>query len=139
MKNAKIKKPKVSSGTTALFEVTSFRFTEFRGLFFNKILTRISILFIYFEYESFFLNIERLSLVGKNSHTADVKVIAPHHQHMVKRESVYDDYPPGTNSEILEPIYQMPGLDYDDFNQALNEIYGSDDDEIHEDKRFLGK
>ncbi|XP_037025392.1 uncharacterized protein LOC119066834 isoform X2 [Bradysia coprophila] len=71
---------------------------------------------------------------GKNSHTADVKV-APHHQH--KRESVYDDYP-GTNSEILEPIYQIPELDYDDLNQALNEIYANDDEEIHEDKRFLG-
>lgn len=57
---------------------------------------------------------------------------------MVKRESIYDDYP-GTNSEILEPIYQIPELDYDDLNQALNEIYANDDDEIHEDKRFLGK
>lgn len=57
---------------------------------------------------------------------------------MVKRESLYDDYQ-GTNSEILEPIYQIPELDYDDLNQALNEIYANDEDEIHEDKRFLGK
>lgn len=57
---------------------------------------------------------------------------------MVKRESLYDDYQ-GTNSEMLEPIYQIPELDYDDLNQALNEIYSNDVDDIHEDKRFLGK
>lgn len=57
---------------------------------------------------------------------------------MFKRESVYDDYQ-GTNSEILEPIYQIPEFDYDDLNQALSEIYGNDDVDIHEDKRFLGK
>lgn len=57
---------------------------------------------------------------------------------MVKRESIYDDYQ-GANGEILEPIYQIPELDYDDLNQALNEIYANDDDDIHENKRFLGK
>lgn len=57
---------------------------------------------------------------------------------MVKRESLYDDYQ-GTNSEILEPIYQVPEFDYDDLNQALNEIYANDDDDMHADKRFLGK
>lgn len=58
---------------------------------------------------------------------------------MVKRESVYDDFQGSTNGEILEPIYQIPEFDYDDLNQALNEIYANDDDDIHEDKRFLGK
>lgn len=58
---------------------------------------------------------------------------------MVKRESVYDDFQGSTNSEILEPLYQIPEFDYDDLNQALNEIYANDDDDIHEDKRFLGK
>lgn len=68
-----------------------------------------------------------------------MKVSPQHHLHMVKRESLYDDYQGSTNSEILEPIYQIPEFDYDDLNQALNEIYANDDDDIHEDKRFLGK
>lgn len=67
----------------------------------------------------------------------DVK-ISPPHEHMVKRETIYDDYQ-NANSEILEPVYQIPELDYDDLNQALNELYGNDDADIHEDKRFLGK
>lgn len=57
---------------------------------------------------------------------------------MVKRESIYDDYQ-GTDSELLDPFYEIPELDYNDLNQALSELYANNEDEIHEDKRFLGK
>lgn len=84
------------------------------------------------------LTLKLLHLDEKNNAATDVK-ISPSHDHLVKRESNYDDYQ-GSNSEILEPIYQIPEIDYDDLNQALNELYGNDeDDDIHEDKRFLGK
>lgn len=65
----------------------------------------------------------------------------------VKRSIAYDEYPT-INSEMLEPVYQTPPLDYEELSRLMNELYPyqsefADDfdsaSDFHMQKRYLGK
>lgn len=62
---------------------------------------------------------------------------SPVHGAKTKRDLAYNDYP-GSNSEILEPVYQASPIDYEELNEVMNQLYPYYDNDIHEDKRFLG-
>lgn len=61
----------------------------------------------------------------------------------MKRDTLFNDY--GNNPEELALVYQTSPIDYEELAQVMNQLYpyyedstGSDDN-IHEDKRYLGK
>lgn len=61
----------------------------------------------------------------------------------MKRDTLFNDY--GNNPEELAPVYQTSPIDYEELAQVMNQLYPyyedstGGDDNIHEDKRYLGK
>lgn len=62
---------------------------------------------------------------------------SPVHGRKIKREVTYDDFTDDT--ELLEPVYQNGPLNYDELRFAMNELYPNYENEIHDQKRYLGE